>query len=476
MISRYICRFNGFPLIIGHHYTNNNKMFIMEKQKIFLFLIAAGAIFILLQQNSQISSTVNNHFVLNNPNNISSCNNSTLNHIKNQSNNNDESKWSYNKIVEQLSKTFGSSNSNSKNKTNDEKQLEKQKKHEQNMRAIRHKYNFIEKFKIFNGNDQQRVLILGYFRSGSSFIGDLLQQNWKSFYTFEPLHYMSRQLRIDNNNQTDAIDLINGIYQCNFSNYNSAIQYNQWIHNHTFLVRWNRFFWNICKFRTMSICYDNEFMGDVCRRSRYNIIKTVRLRLQDIESLYKRLEDEKIKNLKVIYLVRDPRGIYNSRKSMEWCNQDQCKNLTNICNDMREDLNDYDRLKSKLNNNLLLIRYEDISANPFNETRKLFHDINLEFSQYIQRFLRTHTTNSTANHQHPQHNRHRGTDKDKDKDKKNPYSTYRLNSTSTAWQWTKQLNQSELQLAEQVCNDIIERLNYNKILQSIQQENSTQIN
>ena len=63
-------------------------MFIMEKQKIFLFLIAAGAIFILLQQNSQISSTLNNHFVLN-PNNISSCNNSILNHLKNQSNNND---------------------------------------------------------------------------------------------------------------------------------------------------------------------------------------------------------------------------------------------------------------------------------------------------------------------------------------------------------------------------------------------------
>ncbi|OTF83816.1 carbohydrate sulfotransferase 3-like protein [Euroglyphus maynei] len=206
----------------------------------------------------------------------------------------------------------------------------------------------------------------------------------------------------------------------------------------------------------MTICYDNEFMNDVCRRSRYNIIKTVRLRLRDIELLYDRMS--KNSNLRIIYLVRDPRGIYNSRKSMEWCNTDQCQNLTNICNDIREDLNDFDRLKSILNNRLLLVRYEDISANPLNETRKLFDTINIEFSQYIQRFLRTHTTNSTANYHHNHHHR----DNNKDKDKKNPYSTYRINSTLTAWQWTKQLNQSELEFAERFCHDIFVRLNYDR--------------
>nr|XP_046918080.1 carbohydrate sulfotransferase 1-like [Dermatophagoides farinae] len=440
MIShRYIISrrfFTGF-------YSNHN-MFIMEKQKIFLFLIAAGAIFILLQQSSQIT-TVNNHFVANN-NNISSLSyNSSISIIKNHQN---ESKWSYDKLVRQLSKTFGSS-SNAKSQIKD---VSKQRKEKDHLRAIRHKYNFIEKFKIFNGNDQARVLIVAYFRSGSSFIGDLLQQNWKSFYTFEPLNYMTRQTRIDHQNLTEAINLISGVYNCDFSNNTIPQYYNQWIRNHTFLIRWNRFFWNICKFRTMAICYDNEFMSDVCIRSRYNIIKTVRLRIRDIEPLIRKMGTAN--NLKIIYLVRDPRGIYNSRKSMEWCNTDQCTNLTNICNDMRQDLNDFDRLKksSNIGNNLLLVRYEDITSNPHNETRKLFENINVEFSQYIQRFLRTHTTNSTAAH-------HR-----RDKDKKNPYSTYRFNSTSTAWQWTKQLNKEELAYAQRVCHDVLVRLNYDNIL------------
>ena len=57
-----------------------------------------------------------------------------------------------------------------------------------------------------------RVLLVTYFRSGSSFLGDLLQQNWKTFYTFEPLHYMSDGMRIKDERTDEALNVIENIF------------------------------------------------------------------------------------------------------------------------------------------------------------------------------------------------------------------------------------------------------------------------
>lgn len=298
------------------------------------------------------------------------------------------------------------------------------------------KFNFIDRFAIYDGDKQARVLIMAYFRSGSSFVGDLLQQNWKTFYSFEPLHYMTRQTRIGQQNITEATNLINSILSCDFDN----SSYTNWAKNNSYLFRWNRFLWNVCKFRSVSLCFDDNFLSQVCRRSKYNIIKTVRLRIKDLELLLKQMGTS---NLKVIYLVRDPRGIYNSRKSMEWCNKDECRKLTNICAEMRQDLLDYDRLKLLLGNNLITIRYEDISLEPMAQVKQLFNSINIDFSPSVSRFLRTHT----------KAHKRKGP-------KNDPYSTYRTNSSLTAMQWTKELNNTELEFAQEVCEDVLERLNY----------------
>ncbi|KPM03195.1 carbohydrate sulfotransferase 3-like protein [Sarcoptes scabiei] len=189
------------------------------------------------------------------------------------------------------------------------------------------------------------------------------------------------------------------------------------------------------------MCFDDFLMKQVCIRSKYNLIKTVRLKIRHIESLLQRLSDNQIENLKIIYLVRDPRGIYNSRKTMDWCNNDDCRNLTNICSEIREDLNEFERIKSKLKNDLILLRYEDISKDPSKQSERLFSEINVEFSPRIRQFLRTHTKS------------YKETKKD---EKKNPYSTYRADSGVTATQWTKELNSSEIDFARTVCKDVLE--------------------
>ena len=61
--------------------------------------------------------------------------------------------------------------------------------------------------------------------------------------------------------------------------------------------------------------------------SKIKVIKTVRLRLDDVKEF---LQD---RTLKIIVLHRDPRGVMNSRGSKKWCSKylttKSTENLTN---------------------------------------------------------------------------------------------------------------------------------------------------
>ncbi len=101
-------------------------------------------------------------------------------------------------------------------------------------------------------------------------------------------------------------------------------------------------------FRTLlpanSACFMPEFYHATCPLFPIRLIKTVRLRVPYIEDL---LKDPEIgPNLKVIMLVRDPRGVMRSRSAMTWCENPQCSNPEFVCNDLLEDLEAAARLKA----------------------------------------------------------------------------------------------------------------------------------
>jgi hypothetical protein len=64
--------------------------------------------------------------------------------------------------------------------------------------------------------DKQRILIISTARSGSSFVGDLLQQAWPSDYLHEPLNYLWKSLKFDKNklNEKENIRIIAELFQC----------------------------------------------------------------------------------------------------------------------------------------------------------------------------------------------------------------------------------------------------------------------
>lgn len=329
--------------------------------------------------------------------------------------------WSYEHFLANMSKLM---------KNHDHKEFNK---------LIRSAFNPLKTLPVIKQSDVTRVLLVTYFRSGSTFLGDLLQQNWKSFYTFEPLHFMTNGVRIDDDKIDEAFDLINKIFRCNFNNTDF---YLNWVKTkkNQFLLKWNRFLWSVCRYR-LSSCFDPKFVSQSCHRAKVNMMKLARLKMRQVETLMENKINDL--NVKVVYLVRDPRGTMSSRKKLTWCVEEHnCTSIETLCSEMREDLSIFKLLKSANPMKYILVRYEDLAMNSYDQSKILFDRLNIPFSSTAKRYLKTHTNASEV-----------------DQSKRNPYTTKR-NSKSIPFEWKTTLNVSEIAHVQNKCSDLITDLGY----------------
>ena len=247
---------------------------------------------------------------------------------------------------------------------------------------------------IIPSEDSRQILLLTTWRSGSTFTGDLLNQYPGTFYYFEPLHYYA------NRREQDVIQseetFLKSLFQCSFNrdNFGYLQHVAQWANS--FLFKNHNFrLWNSCKnvLPLNTMCFLPEFLSFSCKLHPIKLIKTVRIRLGSLTSLF---SDPKM-NLKVILLVRDPRGVFNSRSSefvSAWCRGEECASPTKTCRDLRDDLVAAKLLEKHHPGRVTVIRYEDLSLEPELLTRRLLKFLSLPWTEAISQFIRTHTISS----------------------------------------------------------------------------------
>ena len=305
----------------------------------------------------------------------------------------------------------------------------------------KHFWNPILKLPIYNGpTNVSRVLLVTYFRSGSSYLGDIMQQNWKTFYTFEPLIFLTLGYKINQTMTERGLDVIKKVFECDFEKID--LEYIKYFAKNNFLMTWNKFLNSVCH-NNSTTCSTRRFMSETCRRSRYNLIKSTRLTMDHVEILWKQL---KTQNFHVVFFVRDPRGIWNSRLTRDFCIESKgCTSIELICNEMRDDLKKYEELKSIMKDKLILFKYEDITSveSQRDTVKALMKNVSLPYGSAVARFVKTH---SFASVNHTKIN--------------DPYSTFRVNSTITANQWMQQLTKQQIIQAQTVCEDVLKKLNY----------------
>ncbi|XP_011501740.1 PREDICTED: carbohydrate sulfotransferase 4-like isoform X3 [Ceratosolen solmsi marchali] len=268
-----------------------------------------------------------------------------------------------------------------------------------------------------------RSVILTTWRSGSTFLGDILNSHPANFYHYEPLlHFGIIQIR-DPPLSDEALENLDSMFKCDYSSLERYLSFGRnshpWVFNH------NTYLWKQCQLHKR-ICWDNRFVTKFCKLFPFQSMKIVRLRLQPMEKF---LEQNEL-GVKIVLLIRDPRGVLQSRKHRDWCpSEPDCFDPTALCSDMVSDYNTAARFSKLYPNTFRVIRYEDLSVDPYSHTEKLFEFYGLHFHENVQRFLDTHTKTDIGGLS----------------------STFR-NSKAAPFHWRNDLDFEEVEEIQQECN------------------------
>nr|XP_045582065.1 carbohydrate sulfotransferase 3-like [Procambarus clarkii] len=295
----------------------------------------------------------------------------------------------------------------------------------------------------------RRVIIVSTWRSGSSYLGDLVKAYPGTFFSFEPLHHLLKNLHLQEGPLVEeVVRLLRSILTCDFSQLDVYINY---MRNNTFLIDRNTRLWKSCAFNR-ALCFDKDYLSRACRYMPLNMLKTVRMGLLPVVEL---LQDPSL-DLRVVHLVRDPRGCLHSRMQLSWCQSQACSDPETVCNDLLTDLKLSDRVKQNFPDRYLMVRYEDMGLKPEQKAQEIIKFLGLSYNKYIHVFVREHTTPSRRT-----------------KKKGDAYSTFR-DSKATTFAWRGALNYTVVEAIQEVCKEPLQKLQL-RIFQTEEEYQNTTI-
>ncbi|XP_055379314.1 carbohydrate sulfotransferase 1-like [Condylostylus longicornis] len=147
-----------------------------------------------------------------------------------------------------------------------------------------------------------------------------------------------------------------------------------------------------------------------------------------------------ILNVRVLVLVRDPRGTMQSRKHRLWCpGNPDCDRASNLCMDLVSDYSAAEHLLKKYPSRFRTLRYEDLSLNPYEMTQEILQFFGLPFDPMVEEFLDTHTKLNIGG----------------------VSSTFR-DSKSAPFHWIKDLMWNEIESIQDACTKAMELWGYRK--------------
>ena len=182
------------------------------------------------------------------------------------------------------------------------------------------------------------VVLLTYYRSGSSFVGELFNQHPDVFYHFEPLFPYSENCSHSPAYKTEKVSLIEDLLKCKMPNWRVIFQKmakrpmqendNTCVHTGACFRHKSK---DLC---SPKMCAEGisfvqppgerpaclkcgplnlELIDNLCRLKKMTAIKTIRI--CNLTWLDELLRSDTF-DLKVVHLIRDPRAIARSRRAL----------------------------------------------------------------------------------------------------------------------------------------------------------------
>lgn len=296
-------------------------------------------------------------------------------------------------------------------------------------------------------SNQTLVLLITYLRSGSTFTADLIQQASNVFYLYEPLkpyirdqhfftldsvcHTINGTCRKQKGRQENIDHVLNDLakfYNCDL--FRVPITYFRFSNKSSTMLQFDK-----CRhYNTQYKCL-LEFQ-EKCKKS-IRMIKTIRMNMDVAERLM-----EEFPSLKVIHLIRDPRGSYQSRRNGYFL-RDQ-NNLSAItksnCDTLHSDLKTGFRLHEMYPGRIKTLLYEQVAEAPLKASRSIFRFLGLTEPANFDSWLVNHTRAGYSN---------------------GYYDTVRRNSKTTASLWRKYINLNVVKSYDNSCKEVYDILGLN---------------
>lgn len=167
--------------------------------------------------------------------------------------------------------------------------------------------------------------------------------------------------------------------------YREQEEYLRFAFVHADLFARNTRLWSMCTALPRTKCYAPDILGKLCALFPIHLAKLVRVRLSLLEQ---QLRDPRVK---IVWLVRDPRAVMNSRMSnVEWCNTPSCKDPSSMCSDLYNDYITYLGFTKDYPNKVMLMRYEDLARDAYNKSSLVLEFAGLKLQPDVVSYLDDH--------------------------------------------------------------------------------------
>ncbi|XP_005100012.2 carbohydrate sulfotransferase 5 [Aplysia californica] len=296
---------------------------------------------------------------------------------------------------------------------------------------------------------KRQLMLLTMGRSGSTYTSAIISNNPKVFYVAEPLHRLPDGIKIygktavETNAWDIAKNMMTSFLTCNIGALDPEI-FESYMYGNS---RSTRAMYFCLRNRTASSYKHVKCVlsaWNTCLASEMTFIKTIRLRVQYAEWYL-----EEFPNLKLLFLVRDPRAVlYSQSKAFGNFNIDNgtAQIAESHCNKLRRDIAAFKLLSDKYPGRMKAFRYEDGALNPMDYAESLFNFTQLEFNEMSKTFVQKITSGYANN------------------EKSNaPFGFMKKDSTATMNKWRHSALMTTVTAIDRKCADVYAELGYKTI-------------
>ena len=307
------------------------------------------------------------------------------------------------------------------------------------------------------------IIIMSFPRSGSSFLGDIFNQHPRVLYLFEPVRTVQRSFTENSlfefnfsssSYQNRVFEFLEDITNCKFAS-EIFIRY---------LVPQDRFHSlaltsaPFClKNGTSMVCHrlESHQLENVCKNN-HSVFAAKILTPRILnpfgewtnEKLLQRCLSDSASECKIIHLVRDPRAVVESLKSLRFFRRshDPRRELSwfvkKICHQMEYDVRVGNLIRTSSPGGYKLIRFEDLAQYPLLVANELYKFAGLEMLETITEWLHAKTKSENG--------------------QGGAYSTSR-DSNKVVSNWRTKMSAATVKIVEEYCGTVMRQLNYTKL-------------